>query len=80
MQVRLPNLSKDAESAVITLWHVKENDRIMKDQELVEISTDKATFDVPTPCDGILTEIMKKEGDEVQPDEVIAEIREDKDG
>ncbi len=75
MELKLPDISKDSDDAVITLWHAKENDPLVKGEDLLEISTDKATFDVACPCDGILVKIKKREGELVKKDEVIAEIK-----
>ncbi len=77
MEIKLPDLAENMQQAVITEWHAKENDRIVKDQDFVEVETDKATFDVSAPCGGVLVKIMKKEGEKVRADEIIAEIRED---
>ena len=77
MELKLSGLSERFENAVITLWHAAESDRVTKDQDLFEIATDKATFDVPSPCDGVLVKIIKEEGAEVKAGETIAMIRED---
>ena len=77
MKIRLADIFEDTEKAVITLWHVAENDRVAGGQDLLEIATDKATFDIAAPCNGILASIMKKEGEEITADEVIAELIED---
>ena len=77
MELRLPELSSGSDEVTITAWHARENSRVARDQDLVEVATDKATFDVPSPCDGVLLKIMKKEGSGVGPGEVIAEIKED---
>ena len=78
MELRLPELSENNDDTVVTEWHVRENEPIKKGEDLIEVATDKATFDVPAPCDGILIRILKKEGDNVRANEVIAEIRENK--
>ena len=78
MELRLPELSENNDDTVITEWHLKENDRIKKGEDLIEVATDKATFDIPAPCDGVLLKILRKEGDGVRPNEVIAEIEENK--
>jgi pyruvate/2-oxoglutarate dehydrogenase complex dihydrolipoamide acyltransferase (E2) component len=78
MELRLPELSEETSEAVITAWHVPENGRVEKDQDLVEVTTDKATFDIPAPCGGVLTKIMKKNGETAKADEIIAEIQEDR--
>ena len=77
MELKLSDLSEGFENAVITLWHARENDRVTKDQDLLEIVTDKATFDVPSPCDGTLLQIIKPEGAKIKTDETIAVIQED---
>ena len=76
MELRLPELSENNDDTVITEWHVKENENIKKGEDLIEVATDKATFDIPAPCDGVLVKILRKEGDNVKTDEVIAEIQE----
>ncbi len=78
MEIRLTGISQDSKEATITLWHVKEGERVAEGQDLVEVATDKAAFDVPAPCDGVLTGIKKRAGDTARTDEVIAIIREDK--
>ena len=78
MELRLPEFSEKAGEAVITVWHVAENGRVAKDQDLVEVSTDKATFDIPSPCDGVLINITKKEGETAKTNELIAQIQEDR--
>jgi len=77
MELRLKDIIENSEDAVVTLWHVKEDDQVKKDQDLVEVATDKATFDVASPCGGRVR-IAKKTGEEFKPDEVIAEIIEKK--
>ncbi|MDP8299541.1 MAG: lipoyl domain-containing protein [Candidatus Tantalella remota] len=74
MDVRLPDISGKTDEAVITLWHIAVNDRVEKDQDIVEVVTDKATFDVSSPCAGTVTGILKLKGEQVKADEVIAII------
>lgn len=76
MELRLTELSEDAKDVIITLWHAGENAVLEKGQDLLEVVTDKATFDVEAPCGGVLVKILKKEGEKVRTDEVIAEISE----
>ena len=77
MEIRLPEISSKETEAIITAWHVAEESRVSKDQDLLEVSTDKATFDIPSPCDGVLVRIVRKTGDTVLKDEVLAEITKD---
>jgi len=77
MEVKLPQFSEDGKGAELTMWHVKEADRVMEGQDILEVSTDKATFDIPAPCTGVVEKIFKQAGQSAATDEVIAEIRED---
>ncbi len=78
MKIRLNDLLEGAKEATITAWHVDERGRVSKDQDMVEVATDKATFDVPSPCDGVVAKIFKREGETVKTDEAIAEITDDR--
>ena len=75
MELKLPDLSEKTKEAVITFWYAKEKDALVKGQDLLEIATDKATFDVTAPCDGVLVRIKKGIGDSIKKNEVIAEIK-----
>ena len=75
MEVRLPDLGEDAgDSAKVTFWYFKEGDRVEKEQGLVEMTTDKATFDVPSPATGTLTEIRVREDEEANVGDVLGVI------
>lgn len=78
MEVTLTGISQDAKEATITMWCKSEGEKVVKGGDLVEIVTDKATFDVPVPCNGTLAKINKKAGETVTTDEVIAVILEEK--
>ncbi len=77
VEVNLPELGEDIEDATISFWHVEEGEHIVKDADLVEITTDKATFNVPSPVTGILVEVIAHEGENVQVGNLIARIQED---
>ncbi|MFH1837358.1 MAG: lipoyl domain-containing protein [Candidatus Omnitrophota bacterium] len=74
MEFRLPEVTNREESVVITRWHVKKNARIEKDQDIVEISADKATFDIAAPAGGVLRKIIKTEGENARAGDILAEI------
>lgn len=76
MRLKLEQISGEHDSAVVTAWHVKEKQRVEKGQDMLEVSTDKATFDVSSPCSGVLDRILVKEGETAGPEDVIAEISE----
>lgn len=74
MQIKVPELAEGVTEATITLWHVKEGSKIEKGQDIVEMATDKATFNMPSPQAGVLKKILRQEGDTVKVKEAIAEI------
>ncbi len=76
MELKMPEISETTEAAVITLWHVAEGAHVAKDQDILEVTTDKATLDIASPYDGVLIKISKKAGEKVEKGDVIAEIQE----
>jgi pyruvate dehydrogenase E2 component (dihydrolipoamide acetyltransferase) len=62
---KLPNLGEGVDSGEVLSVLVKEGDTITKDQNVVELETDKATVEVPCPHAGKVTKIHVKEGDSV---------------
>jgi pyruvate/2-oxoglutarate dehydrogenase complex dihydrolipoamide acyltransferase (E2) component len=77
MKAYLPELGENITKATISYWHIEEGAVITEGDDLVEVSTDKATFNVPAPCSGTLIEIIAHEGDEVHPGDVLAMMEED---
>ena len=75
-QVILPDLGEGIESANVTFWYFKDGDKVKEKDDLVEMATDKATFNIPSPCSGALTQILFKEGDTVKVGQVLATINE----
>jgi pyruvate/2-oxoglutarate dehydrogenase complex dihydrolipoamide acyltransferase (E2) component len=76
-EIKLPDLGEDAgNEAVVSFWHFEESDKVLKDDDLVEMTTDKATFNVQSPVSGILIEIIAGEGDTVEVGEVLAILEE----
>ena len=71
-KVKLPDLGDDApQEATIVFWTVEEGETIKKGDDLLEITTDKAAFNVPSPRSGVLIEKLVPEGSEVSTGEVI---------
>ena len=71
-EVRLPSLGEDSdELATVSFWPVKEGDTVNEDDDLVEMTTDKAAFIVPCPKTGVLVERRVGEGNEVAVGDVI---------
>jgi len=76
-QVILPELGEGIEGANITFWYFKEGDSVKEGEDLVEVATDKATFNLPSPCSGTLKQILLNEGEAVKVGEVLAIIEEE---
>jgi pyruvate/2-oxoglutarate dehydrogenase complex dihydrolipoamide acyltransferase (E2) component len=72
--VVLPELGEGIESAVVACWHCKEGDAVLKDDDLLEVVTDKATFNIPTEFSGKVKEIFAVEGKQVKIGETLAVI------
>lgn len=73
-QFKLPDIGEGTHEADIIAWHVKVGDEVKEDDTLVEIQSDKATADLPSPVSGIVTKIIGEEGDKALVGSVIIEI------
>ncbi len=71
---RLPDIGEGVAEAEIVAWHVKVGDRIAEDQTLVDVMTDKATVDLTSPVDGVVTAIHGKVGDMAPVGSVLVEL------
>ncbi|MBN1869905.1 MAG: lipoyl domain-containing protein [Candidatus Omnitrophica bacterium] len=72
--VILPELGEGIEKALVACWHVNVGERVAGDDDLVELVTDKATFNVSADVSGIIREICVGKGQEVSIGEVLAVI------
>ena len=79
MEIKLPFLTEQSHEAMVTFWLLDEGDRVEKEMDLVEMSTSKAVFKVPSPVGGILRQIVAREGEVVPVGGVLAIIEEDPD-
>jgi len=79
MLVLMPELGEGIEKATISYWYAEEGLEVKKGQDLVEVTTEKATFNIPCPCDGTISEIFYHDGESVDVGEVVATIDEDVD-
>ena len=73
-ELKLPELTEGVNEAVVSFWHFKEGSTIKDGDEIVEMATDKAAFNVPCKCSGILKKIVAQEGDTVKVGETLAII------
>lgn len=74
VELKLPELAEGVNEAVVSFWHFKEGDTLKEGDEVVEMATDKAAFNVPSKAAGRLKKIMAKEGDTVKVGEVLAVV------
>jgi len=65
VEIKLPELGENIESAQVTSVLVKVGDRVEKEQVIVEIETDKAVIEVPSEIEGIVEKVLIKDGDNV---------------
>jgi len=77
-QVFLPELGEGIEKATVSYWYFEEGQEVKEGEDLVEVATDKATFNVPSPVSGVISEILVQEGDSAHPGEALAVIEESK--
>jgi 2-oxoglutarate dehydrogenase E2 component (dihydrolipoamide succinyltransferase) len=76
VDLKIPAVGESITEVVIGAWRKKVGDAVEKDEELVELETDKATFELPAPAAGVLREILKKAGETATVGDVIGSIGE----
>jgi 2-oxoglutarate dehydrogenase E2 component (dihydrolipoamide succinyltransferase) len=74
IEIKVPELAESISEGTVAQWLVKVGDKVQKGDHIVELETDKVNVEVSADSDGIIKEILKKEGDNVEVDEVIAVI------
>jgi 2-oxoglutarate dehydrogenase E2 component (dihydrolipoamide succinyltransferase) len=74
IEVKVPLLPESISDATVSTWHKKAGDAVKRDENIVDLETDKVMLEVPAPADGIIKEIIKQTGSTVQAQEVIAVI------
>ncbi|MDH5535272.1 MAG: dihydrolipoamide succinyltransferase, partial [Betaproteobacteria bacterium] len=74
IEVKVPQLSESVAEATLLAWHKNAGDFVKRDENLVDIETDKVVLETPAPDSGVLIKIVKAEGGTVTSNEVIAQI------
>jgi 2-oxoglutarate dehydrogenase E2 component (dihydrolipoamide succinyltransferase) len=74
--VRVPTLPESVTDATVLTWHKKPGDPVSRDENLLDLETDKVVLEVPSPIDGVLTEIKAEEGAVVTSDDILAILTE----
>lgn len=73
-QVVLPELGEGIEKATVSYWHFEVGQEVKEGDEIVEMATDKAVFNVPSTASGVLKEKLVQDGDEVKVGQALADI------
>ncbi len=76
IEIKAPAFPESVTDGEIATWHKSAGDTVTRDELLVEIETDKVVMEVVAPADGVLTEILKAEGDVILSNDTIARIEE----
>ena len=73
-EVKLPHIAEGVDKANVSYWHRAAGDSVKEGEDLVELVTDKATFNLPAPVSGIVKEVLVNEGDEAKVGQTLAKI------
>ncbi len=74
IEVKVPQLSESVAEATLLTWHKKPGEFVKRDENLVDIETDKVVLETPAPDSGVIVKIIKGDGVTVTSNEVIAQI------
>ena len=72
IEVKVPTLSESVSEATLVSWHKKEGDAVKRDENLIDIETDKVVMELPAPADGVIVKIIRGDGTTVASGEIIA--------
>ncbi|MEO8145715.1 MAG: 2-oxoglutarate dehydrogenase complex dihydrolipoyllysine-residue succinyltransferase [Betaproteobacteria bacterium] len=74
IEVKVPQLSESVAEATLLAWHKKQGEAVKRDENLIDIETDKVVLELPAPADGVLVSVKKGDKSIVVAGEVIATI------
>ena len=74
IDVKVPQLSESVAEATLVTWHKNVGESVSRDENLIDIETDKVVLELPAPVNGVIVEIIKNNGDTVVAGELIARI------
>ena len=75
-EVKVPTLPESVSDAIVAKWHKKAGDTVRRDENLVDLETDKVVLEVPSPVDGTLESISADEGETVTAEQLLGSIQE----
>lgn len=73
-ELKVPGLPESVADATVAKWHVQPGEQVKRDQNIVDLETDKVMLEVPATEDGVLLEIFKPEGSTVKSEEILGKI------
>jgi 2-oxoglutarate dehydrogenase E2 component (dihydrolipoamide succinyltransferase) len=74
IEVKVPQLPESVAEATLVNWHKKAGEAVKRDENLIDVETDKVVLELPAPGDGVLVEITRPDGSTVTSNDVIAVI------
>ncbi|RFB68820.1 MULTISPECIES: 2-oxoglutarate dehydrogenase complex dihydrolipoyllysine-residue succinyltransferase [unclassified Herbaspirillum] len=72
IEVKVPQLSESVAEATLLQWHKKVGEAVARDENMIDVETDKVVLELPAPAAGVITQIIKADGATVVAGEVIA--------
>jgi 2-oxoglutarate dehydrogenase E2 component (dihydrolipoamide succinyltransferase) len=72
IEVKVPALSESVAEASLVSWHKKVGEAVKRDENLIDIETDKVVMELPAPADGVIVKILKGDGESVVSGDVLA--------
>lgn len=76
MEIKVPSLPESVSDATLVAWHKKPGDHVSRDENLVDLETDKIVLEVPSPVSGTLKEIKMEDGATVRAGDLLAILEE----
>ncbi|MFC7514111.1 2-oxoglutarate dehydrogenase complex dihydrolipoyllysine-residue succinyltransferase [Herbaspirillum sp. GCM10030257] len=74
IEVKVPQLSESVAEATLLAWHKKVGEAVARDENLIDIETDKVVLELPAPDGGVIVEVLKADGSTVVAGEIIARL------
>ena len=74
VEIKTPVFSESISEGTVAAWHKGIGDAVQRDDVLVDIETDKVVIEIFAPADGVLTEILKQDGDVVESEELLGRL------
>ena len=74
IDVKVPMLPESVADGTLSKWHIQSGAMVRRDENLVDLETDKVVLEIPAPQDGVIAEIRRPDGAVVKSGEVVAVI------